>query len=106
MDGLTLYYQALSLKPTSSPLITPEHGLRPGNLTELGVLDMEKFVEFAKGINIRGRFEKLNVGGKTVIIDTGLAGALITLVGIEKPFDSTNYRIIYSAFITGRKTNG
>jgi len=98
MDGLTLYYQGVKFKTN---LITAYHARNMACalaiLTELGVLDMEKFVEFAKGINIRGRFEKLNVGGKTVIIDTGLAGALITLVGIEKPFDSTNYRIIYSS---------
>ncbi|MFA7689194.1 MAG: Mur ligase family protein [Bacilli bacterium] len=97
MDGLTLSFLGIMFQTN---LITAYHARNIAaalaTLFELDVLDMKLFSEFAKDIKIRGRFEKVVVGGKTVVIDTGLAGAVITLVGIEKPLDSTNYRIIFS----------
>lgn len=65
-------------------------------LKEIQVFDINSYIEFAKNILIRGRFEKMNYRGKNIILDTGYSGAQIVLNGLEKTLNGNNFKIIYS----------
>lgn len=97
INGLRLKLDGVSFETN---LITAYHARNMvaaiAILKDILVFDINSFVEFSKNIFIRGRFEKLNYQGKTIILDTGYSGAQIVLNGLERTIGSNNFKIVYS----------
>lgn len=97
IDGLDLIYQGVRFR---SNLLTAFHARNMSCalaiLESMNILDMIAFKEYAKAILIRGRFEKFICNGANIIIDTGLVGADMLLIGLEKTLGNRNFKTIFS----------
>lgn len=97
IDGLKLKCDGVIF---NTNLITAYHARNMAGaiaiLKEIQVFNIEAFIEFAKNIFIRGRFEKINLSGKNIILDTGYSGAQIVLNGLERTLNGNNFKVIYS----------
>ncbi|HEY8364059.1 MAG TPA: Mur ligase family protein [Haloplasmataceae bacterium] len=98
IDGLHLIYDGVEFRTN---LITGYHARNMACalaiLSCLNILDINAFKKYAQNIYIRGRFERLKVGNKNIVIDTGFVGADMLLLGLEQTVGNTNFKIIYSS---------